>query len=1728
MSRLLLCLALLVCSIGSSHAFEDDELARSADLYEAHLSGVAPTADPDQTLRRAQRYAGQALWQEAIGEYETLLAHDPTQARIWLALGHAWQALRHYEASDRARAAVHAGYRSAGDDATRAEALFLLGELLAEDRPRLAQSAWREGLGLAENPAIAERYRQLSDTLTFQVEGVEVEADSDAPSICLRYSEVLDTDRRIDYTDYLQLEPAPAEAVASARDQRLCIGGVEHGREYRITIRPGLPSAGGARSIDSETFTVRVDDRPASVGFRGRNYILPRGSVQDLPVITVNVERLRLELLRISDRNLTQQLNADNLFRVLDGYVIRDLIERSGESVWTGEFDIRGTPNREITSALPLGEMLGESEPGIHILTAVDAAQEVYRWEDRATQWVLVSDLGLTTFRGDDGLHVFLRSLESAEPLADAELRLYARNNIELGRASTNEQGRVRFAPGLLRGSGGRSPALLMAYTADGDFNFIDLTRPAFDLSDRGVTGRAAPGPLDAFLYSDRGIYRPGESVELITLVRDERGRMPATATPLTLRLLRPDQAEARRYTLHEDRLGGYHSTLELPGNARTGGWRVLAHADPDAEPIGELRFQVEDFVPQQLRVELSSSAERLTPDSSAAIEVAGEFLYGAPAAHLTTEAELVLQEARTPFPDYPAFHFGRVQESFDTQRLLLDSTTTDAQGHTRIEVRLDERPQSSRPLEALIRVALFEPGGRPVNRTLTLPYRDQPLALGIRPLFGDSAPRNESFAFELLGLDADGRPRPVEGLRYELYREHYEYYWYYQNSRWNYRLIVRDSQPLSSRSLALTGGPQRIEQAGLDWGQYRLEVHDPATGVASSLRFTVGWFAEPGVDDTPDRLQLSLDRTDYRAGDTAQVFVRAPFAGEVLLAVADNEVRETRQFSVPAEGTTIALPIDPSWSPGVYLTATAFRPAEHAQQRGPGRAVGVTWLGLDPSPRTLDIALDVPERLQPRQRVELPITVDGSDPGQTTHLTLAAVDEGILQLTDYRSPAPLDHFLGKRRLGVDLMDVYGRLIEPGGQPGTLRSGAGSDLPVLDAAGPRSVRTVALFSGIVTLDADGATRIPLELPDFNGELRLTAVAWDGQRYGQASQALRVSDPLVSEVYLPRFLAPEDRAELTVNLRNLDAPPGTYEVRVSAAGAVALPDTAPLRLLLTAADDGVGLSQRYTLTGLHPGVGDIRLSLDGPNGFQLEREWTIGVRAPQSHASHRETRRLQPGETLELTTELLADYLPDTGRLQLGLSTRPALNVAELLARLDRYPYGCLEQVTSRALPLLVYEDVARDWLGDSDYQPRQQVQQAVERVLNLQHYSGGFGLWHAHSHREDWLSAFAMDFLSRARAADYLVPERAYQRGLDALQTQLNEAWYRPAELAMRAYAAYVLTRAGRLVGGELRYLHDNYLAQLPTRLARAQLGAALAHAGDTDRARSAFHSALEHTARPAERLADYGSELRDLAALVALLDESGLAEPDADQRLFEALPTLTEQLVARANEQPYTSTQEQLWLLRAAQHLSDGKQTLALNIDGHPWSGPGSFHLTATDAELQPGTTIANRGKSALWLTLARSGIPTAPLPPTQTGLRIARHYYDRNGRSVNLDEVSQNELLVVVVHGEALTTEPHQALVVDLLPAGLEIENSRLDHSAGLAELDWLPALSEVLHIEPRDDRFVAAVDLSERQREFTLAYLARAVTPGEYTLPAVFVEDMYKPWYHGRTEPGRLRVR
>ena len=1224
---LVLVLAPWAAPVAIAAEYESQELADAGKDYRQSLLDRVDAKKRQPNLIPKLRKDAEGEYKDkrysrAVEDLERAISYGADDGLVWLRLAQAQIA---NSDNDHARVSAYNAYRRSTDPVERGNALFIIArDLDRHDQYKEALAVFEAGLGFTKSDAVTERIAQLKVLVAFRVTKVDIEAEAEAARACLRFNEPIASKGNISYGEFVRTTPK-LDGVVTARGDTLCLDGLKHGETYQIELLAGFPAATGDKTLTDFRSNAVIPDRKASLSFAGTGYVLPREGSAGLPVTApVNLSRVKIRILKVNERNLVPSIDAEKLTMNFGADDVDDVANRSGSLVWQGDMAIAGERNRPVSTAIPLKDALKDKGPGVYLVVA--ERTDVKDGEDTqpATNWVLVSNLGLTAYTGADGMAVAARSLADAKPLAGVTLRLYAHNNGELGTATTDNDGIVRFAGGLLRGKGGDEPFAVMAYGAEGDFNFLEVGRAAFDLSDRGVGGRAAPGPVDAYLYTDRGIYRPGESVHLMALVRDANADALANV-PLTLRLLRPDGVAVDTKQLTGGDLGAFYQRYSLPRDARMGTWQVELKVDPKAAAIGAVEFRVEDFVPPTLKVELSAGAGPIHPNEAYPVAVTGQYYYGAPGAGLSVEANAAIAVDTNPFPGEPDFHFGLVDEKYAGDRKDIDVPATDADGKASLELNLTDIPDLTKPIAATVEASVFEPSGRAIVQSLSRPIRTRPITIGLHSSAGDDAvPDGEAAKVDIIALDEGGKRVAASNLRWELLRETWQYDWYSQNGMWRHRTQIRDV-PIDSGAVDIPGGGAASLSRTLPEGRYRWEVVDSTTGAQSSLRFHVGWEIEAELPDVPDKMSATLDKSSYQPGETAKLFVKAPFAGEAELVIAADKVISLRPFTLPEAGTTLEIPVEGNWGSGVYALVTAYRPptppaagsTTGTSARGPGRAVGVAWLGVDPAPRSLALTLANPDVVRPRAPAEIPIKVAGLAPGDEAYVTLAAVDEAVLKLTEFASPDAGKYFYGKRNLGVELRDLYGRLIDPKANAvGVLRSG-GDQFAKRSVAGlpDKSNLVVALFSGIVKLDPSGAATVKLDMPDFNGQVRLMAVAWGAHKLGAASAQMVIRDPVVTQVALPRFLAPGDNARLAVTINNLEGAAGDYTLKMTATGAGSFATPVDRVVPLKA---GANFSDGFILATSTVGNTAIHLDLTGPDNLHLARNFTIGVRPAQSY------------------------------------------------------------------------------------------------------------------------------------------------------------------------------------------------------------------------------------------------------------------------------------------------------------------------------------------------------------------------------------------------------------------------------------------------------------------------------------------------------------------------------
>ncbi len=1540
---------------------------------------------------------------------------------------------------------------------------------------------------------------------------VTVQPDRAVPGACFTFTAPLPRAQAGGFEPYLAITPAVDHAV-QPRGKDLCVTGFAHGKRYAVRLKAGLPAADGTALPKDVSVDVTVPDREATLSFANGKTLLPLTPGVGLPLRSVNVSKAHLAVYRLGDRALAEQAGTGWFGQPLSGYNLNELATRASK-VFEGRVDIADKPNQDLSTALPVdGLVKGGLQPGVYAAVATIDGRPTDDDVERATQWFSVSDIGLLSVKAGGGMLVLARSLQTAEPLPGVTVRLIARGNDVLGTYATDASGRATIPPGLLRGEGGDAARLVTAQATRGDYTWLQVDAPSLDLSDLDTAGRTPPGPLDAYLWTDRGIYRPGEVIHLGALLRDARGRL-APATPLTLHLVRPDGVEVDKLKPTLDKAGGGSLDIPVPDNAYSGEWTVWAGTGNADEHIGTASVTVQDFVPPRLDAKIEAAPGAADAKGPITATVDADYFYGSPGADLTGNLEATIQPGPAPFQTWPGYSFGLVQEPFLPKQLTAQDFTTDDHGRATVTVQADDTPDSTGFLQLALRATVNDVDGRAVVAEQARPLHTGDRYVGIKPDGAGDLAENATAGFGVALVDAAGKPLGPGSLKWDLVKEDHIYNWFYRDGRWQSEDVVNDARVNGGEVAVGPDGAGHLA-APVTSGTFRLEVYDADGKAASSLRFGAGWAGEADADNRkPDVLPLTVDAA--APPGKVRVMLHSAFKGRVAVMLDGDGLHQVGERPLAKGDGAVefnASDVPPS---GAYVLAVAVSEAGAVVPRLPVRAVGLAWVPGAAAGRKLDVSLDAPDTVRPKTKLAVNVSAAGAPRDQPVYVTVAAVDEAVLRMTDFATPDPAGWYVGRRAPDLELRDVYGSLIDPDGHAGRLVEGgdsrASKQMGGLDV---KTFKTVALFSGPVALDASGRGSVSFDVPDFSGRLRLMAVAWSADRFGAAERPVTVRPPLLAELTLPRFLSPGDRAQARVMLTDLEAPEQTYRVAFTTSGAVAL-DRADALFKDVKRDRRRYVDRTLTATGAL-GAGHIHMTVTGDDGTVAERDFDIGVRSPNAFVTVRQVRTLDPGQKLSAGDALGQDLLPGTGTLDVTAATVPAFDVPGLLAELRRYPYGCAEQTVSRAFPELFA--TAFD-LAPKPGTAAETPQAAVARLYSLQAADGSFGYWTAlDGSGAAWLTSYVLDFLQHAQKAGVAVPEGMVARATTWLAGRFATAGQEPGDVAGAAYASLVLARAGKLDLSQLRYVAARVRGALPSDIARVQLVSALTRTGERGLAADLMKAGTV-SRDPKVWLDDYGSPLRDAAMALSLASEEHLLSPrDAAVR--------AEALVRQAAGTPWLSTQEEVWLLRAAFDLKT-KAPLDVVLDGREVTGKPS---AATGIPLGKGRSVAveNRGRDALYLSLATTGVPTGAPPPEANGFSVTRTFFHLDGGAADLADVHQNDELVVVVEGAMTDDIQRKVLLVDMLPAGLEPETVGLTADRDANSFAWLKDLTTPTFTALRDDRYLAGLDLTREGRGFKLAYVVRAVTPGTYAQPGTQVEDMYAPAYHARTAAFTLEVK
>ena len=1447
--------------------------------------------------------------------------------------------------------------------------------------------------------------------------------------------------------------------------------------------------------------------------------------------------------------------------------------------------DVPPQLNEEVTTPISLEAYLSDEHVGIFKVVARNADRQ---W-DSAHQWVLVTDLGISAKRAGDKLYVWVKSLATGAPVPAARVKLISDNNQTLLSGTTNWAGFAEFTE-VTEKTEDFIPYMITVAKRD-DLAFIQLDRHEIATADFDIAGPAyLQKGYEAFLYTSRGVYRPGETVQLAGIVRRAKQAIPEPL-PTRIEVLAPDGRIIRELRQHLNKNGACDVKIPIPDYALTGNY--IAKMKIADRVVGGVQFQVEEFMPDRMKVAVTVDKSSYKLGEALDIEVKATNLFGPPAVGRKVQAScqliavpFVVSDENLP-PDTEAtqwrsFVFGNTKK-FESQRIELGESKTDTEGKALYQFTIPATLKAPSLLNGILTATVSEIGGRAVtasHRVVIHPYSHY---VGIRRATTGVVKINQPLRFDYVAVNDEMAAAPGRALKLSLHKVHWNTI-LRQNAAGRYE-YVSEPQTTEVKTYDLTSAEtaQTVTLTPSDYGEYRVRLADIESTATAEIAFYVsGWRNAPVSMEHPTRLDLTLDKLAYRPGETAKLNIKAPFPGTLLLTVERDRVLSHRTIAMQENTATVSIPVRDSYKPNVYLSGTLIRaiPTDTIVQPDnksllPARAFGVVPLKIDATRRRLSIEMSLKQTnnagrtediplfadydpqseavVRPNSEVSIAFEVHGRRSWQKYDVCIAAVDEGILTLTDFQTPNPHDFFYQQRGLKTRSFDLYGGIL-PEIADVTDNSSTGGDGALarqlgrkrLNTSGIRRVKPVSLWSGFVRTDGNGRGTVQFEIPQFNGKLRLMAVAFAGADYGASEASLIVREPIVLTPTFPRFLAGGDQIRVPVTLFNGTGENAEFTVKLQAAGDVQLlsasdthtPETVPENgsekpphpptspplheLSIEKGVDAGTEAQVFFDIRIQDAIGEVNFNLSAEGNAettQIDVKLPLrSVAPPVTQTGHGMVRAGEPADFI-----LPSNLIGNSSEFSLTLSPFPNVAFADSLRYLVRYPHGCLEQTTSKVFPLLYFSDLARSVepmlaAEDSvDYY----ITAGITKLESMLMSNDQFSYWPGGTYVNPWSSIYASHFLVEARKAGYEVADRVYDAMLEGLKIQAkfspdtegnNDAKKVKRKIALATYASYVLAAAGQPDRGTMHYLKNRGASSL-SNYSHFQLAGAFALSGELETALSMLpvSVALSFNGKGTQRETGgtFNSPVRAQAIMLDVLAEVNENHP--------SIPMLVKNLSEAASDgNRWRTTQENAFAFLALGKImkkqTDRDYTGTLKLNGEHFADFDATETRYTDEDWDGARVqLTLEGEGNCYYYWSAFGIQRDSfIEEYARELQVRRRYFNKDGESLTGTFV-HGDLIVAEITVKALTTNLENVVVVDMLPTGFEIENPRLESRAGIP---WLKAQGfKPDYLDIRDDRLIF-FGTFPRQRERKFYYALRAVTQGEFTLPPIAAEAMYDP--------------
>lgn len=1527
-----------------------------------------------------------------------------------------------------------------------------------------------------------------------------------------------------DIQNFVQVDPVLEFEVSLISNGFVVKGNFTDNQSYRLTIKKELKGVFGPQLGNDQVKEVTFGALAPYISFADKTgmYLTPKGA-GNIGLNIINVPKIKVTVFKVFENNIQHFFRMGkrwDWYGDEDGYYESYNYtpdENFGQVISSREYITSNLPkngNLRLLHINPEDLDINSELKGIYLIRA-ESTEKAWL---KDIQMLSYSDIGLIVREGEDEIFVAARSIATAEPLEGITINFHSKSNQLIHREVTGKDGIAVFKD-IKKKIPGFTVSMISARKAE-DFNILIFNQSYVELSRFETGGKRTIGiDYDIFVYGDRNLYRPGDSVFVNAILRDFNFNT-ITDIPVIFKVISPNGKDFLKKRINVNPNGSAMMGFLLPGSTMTGTYTIEVLTVNNVLQ-GSYRIKVEEFMPDRITVKAQADKASYSSGEKVKLTVTANNLSGPPATGRKVENELRLTRKSFRPDPYKNFKFSLTSKEGLDVITTVSETVTSLQGTAVQEFQLPDAVNTGL-MDGKIYTTVFDETGRPVNRLTKFDLYTQSVFVGLSPLpYWLST--NKPIEIKMIAVNDKQKSVSSKANLEVLLVE-----WQTVLER-NYGRIEYSSQ---RHEVVILSKTISIPANGISefWtphvnGEYIIRLRTPESNMWVEESFYAYRYGDSDVSafkiNKDGQIDITFDKASYQPGDEASVLFKTPFAGELLVTVEQNKVLDHYMLKADNSGSSMKLKIKDNYLPNVWITATLLRKTSE-----PGIpltvAHGFASIQIEKSSNKLPVVITVPDKI--RSNVKQKVTVK-TTPG--AEVTIAVVDEGILQITDYKTPDPYGYFYGKRALEVTPYDLFDELLPeitskrstPGGDQGF---DLGKRLNPLTA---KRVKLLSLWSGKMKADKNGIANFTAQIPQFTGAVRVMVVSYKDQMFGSGEKTMKVSDPINISSSLPRFMSPGDIANVDVTIMNTTTQPMKVKLSVTSSGTGGT--NAPFTSTNLSHNNitvPANSEQRinYSLKALDViGSGEITFQAIAANEIFTEKT-TLGVRPAVPLVKDAMSGAMSGDASANLKSNV--QFIKGSGSSKVLLTKNPAGQFAEHLQELINYPYGCTEQTISAAFPQLYFSDLTQ--LLKKGYIPGSEltgifITEAIRKIAATQQYNGALSMWPGYSNGINWwTSAYAAHFLFEAERAGYTVDnqltsglskyllERVKEKPYDnySYYDYAGKKWNRITEPSKEIfYSLYVLALTGKHHLPTMNYFKSR-IDELSTDN-RFLLAAAYKLAGDSKSYESIVPK--EWVSSDIELMTgrSFNSPIRDRALALYTLVTIDDNHP--------MVATLARQLGEMIKQRQWLSTQERVFSTLALGKLA--KSAGSGNISASINAGAKSYSFKDKDLVVKlPGfeAQITTTGSGKLFWYLESEGLPVSmQVKEEDKVLRVRRQIYDRTGKIIPGTQVKQGDLLVIAV---TVSTNDNSTVdnvvVTDLLPACFEIENTRLTFDR---EMEWIKDRSEPEYKDIRDDRINFFTSASGKPKTFY--YMVRVVGKGTFVQGAVGAEAMYNGQYY-----------